>query len=366
MPAHRQIRSLGFERPGEPFFVTYEEGPPPSGHVRLRTLYSGFSAGTELTFMKHTNPYFHSRWDGDRGVFVEGEPSLQYPVSFLGYMEVARVIDSDGAVFPDGQVVATTFAHKTGHTADPRHDLMLPLPRTLNPILGVFVAQMGPIAANGILHADAEIFGGQVSRLGQGIENRPVLVIGAGTVGLMTALFAKRARALDLVIADPSPFRRARAAALGLNAMEEEAAQAYAKDRWHRGGADRGADFVFQTRAHAASLHSAFRALRPQGTVIDLAFYQGGADALRLGEEFHHNGLALRCAQINRVPRGLGFSWDRRRLALETISLLSEMGDAIEREMITHVVPFDEAPAFLKALVEHRPDFLQIVFKVAD
>ncbi len=31
----------------------------------------------------------------------------------------------------------------------------------------------------------------------------------------------------------------------------------------------------FQTRAHAQSLHMATKALRPQGTVVDLAFYQG-------------------------------------------------------------------------------------------
>ncbi len=36
------------------------------------------------------------------------------------------------------------------------------------------------------------------------------------------------------------------------------------------------------------------------------------------------------------------------------------------REMITHIVAFDEAPAFLSALVERRPDFIQVVFKVAD
>jgi threonine dehydrogenase-like Zn-dependent dehydrogenase len=193
-----------------------------------------------------------------------------------------------------------------------------------------------------------------------------VLVIGAGVVGLMVALFAKRAGAEEVVIADPSPFRRERAENLGFKALEEEQAWVYAKDRWHHGGPDRGADFVFQTRAQASSLNTAMRALRPQGTVIDLAFYQGGAEALRLGEEFHHNGLALRCAQINRVPRGLGFAWDRRRLALETVELLRAFGPAIGREMITHVVAFDEAPVFLKALVEHRPDFLQIVFKVAD
>ena len=102
---------------------------------------------------------------------------------FLGYMEVARVIESRTPAFTNGQVVATTFAHKTGHTADPARDVLIPLPPALDPILGVLVAQMGPIAANGILHADAEVFGSQVHASAQGIAGRPVLVIGAGSVG---------------------------------------------------------------------------------------------------------------------------------------------------------------------------------------
>ncbi len=363
--SERQIRSLGIEREGQAYHFPYTEGDPAEGHVRLQTLYTGFSAGTELTFMKNTNPYFHSRWDGDRGVFISGEPSLHYPVPFLGYMEVARVIDSRSPAFHRGQVLATTFGHKSGHTADPSRDVLIPMPEGMNPILGIFVAQMGPIAANGILHADAEFFGLDVSRLGQSLTDKPVLVIGAGTVGMMTALFARRAGASEVVVADPSPFRRDRIEALGLRAMDEDQAWQYARTHWHSGG-ERGADFVFQTRAHADSLHAALRALRPQGTVIDLAFYQGGADALRLGEEFHHNGLAIRCAQINRVPRGLAHLWDRRRLGAETVALLQSEGEAILREIITHIVPFDDGPAFLAELVQHRPDFMQIVFQVTE
>ncbi len=109
----------------------------------------------------------------------------------------------------------------------------------------------------------------------------------------------------------------------------------------------------------------ALKALRPQGTVIDLAFYQGGAERLRLGEEFHHNGLNIRCAQINRVPRGLAPLWNRRRLAEETVQLLKIHGALIRKHMITHVVPLDDGPKFLADLVENRPEFLQIVFKVS-
>jgi len=364
MSDHRSIRSLGVESPGKAFFFEYEEGPPADGHVRLETLYTGFSAGTELTFVKNTNPYFHSRFDAKRGVFLENEPDLRYPVPFLGYMEVARVTESRADGFANGDIVATTYAHKSGHTADPFHDLLIPLPADIDPVLGVLVAQMGPIAANGILHADADALGTNVPYLGAGIAGRSVLVFGAGTVGLMTALFAQKLGASNVIIADPSSFRRDKAEAMGLTAMTEEQAWQHAKARWHNGGQERGADFVFQTRAHSQSLNMALKALRPQGTVIDLAFYQGGADGLRLGEEFHHNGLNIRCAQINRVPRGLSALWDRRRLAEETVNLLKSHGAVIREHMITHIVPFDGGPAFIADLVENRPDFLQIVFKV--
>lgn len=358
----RHVRSLGFEAPGQPFFAGYDEGPGEPWQVPIDTLYSGFSAGTELTFMKGSNPYFHSRWDDFRLRFMPGEAGMHYPVPFVGYMEVGRV-RADAAGFAEGATVAGMWGHKSGHQADPNLDLLVPLPTGIDPILGIYAGQMGPIAANGILHADAELLGPQADRFGAALDGRPVLIFGAGVVGLLTGLFAQAAGASEVVITDPSPFRRLRAECLGMTAMTEDQAVDHAKLRWHGGSArGRGADLVFQTRASDSSLNNAMAALRPQGTVIDLAFYQGGAGALRLGEEFHHNGLGLRCAQIGRVPRGMGERWDRARLSHETVRLLAARGDEIKAQMITHVVPFDDAPDFLCRLVAERPDFIQIVF----
>lgn len=366
MSEHRHIRSLGVEREGQGYFFGYDEGPEGHGQVRIETLYTGLSAGTELTFFKNTNPYLHSRWDGMQGLFVAGEAGAHYPVPFLGYMEVGRVIGSQAPGFAVGDVVAGTWGHKSGHTADPFHEVLVKLPEGMDPVLGIFVAQMGPIAANGILHADAELLGPAANRLGAGIAGRPVVVVGAGTVGIFTALFARRAGASEVVVTDPSPFRRAAMAKLGFRAMTEDEAVGYAKSAWHgNGGTERGADVVFQTRAHGESLANALKMLRPQGSVIDLAFYQGDVSALRLGEEFHHNGLSVRCAQIGRVPRGFGALWDRRRLAQETIALLAHEGAVIREQLMTHVVPFDEGPDFLARLVRERPDFLQVVFQTA-
>lgn len=366
MSEHRHVRSLGIERPHQAFFAGYDEGPPGDGEVRLDTLYTGLSAGTELTFYKNTNVYLRHRWDTGRNVFVPNEPQQHFPVPFMGYMEMGRVAESRAPGFEPGQLVGGAWGHKSGHTANPFHDVLTLLPPGIDPILGIYVGQMGPIAANGILHADAELLGPTVATLGAGVAGKPVLVIGAGVVGIFTALFAQRAGASEVVIADPSPFRRMRCDCLGMTAMDEEQAWQHAKSRWLHGGDDRGADVVFQTRADSGSLHRALKALRPQGTVIDLAFYQGGADGAWLGEEFHHNGLSIRCAQVNRVPRGLSFHWDKARLARETVALLAERGAEIKAQVITHVIPFDEGPRFLDHLVRERPEFLQIVFKVQD
>lgn len=277
-------------------------------------------------------------------------------------MESARVTDAGAAGFATGDMVAAAFGHKTGHTADPAHDLLVRLPPGMDPMLGIFAAQMGPIAANGILHADADQFGAAVPALGAGVAGRPVLVWGGGTVGLFCALFARMGGASQIVVVDPSGFRQDIARAMGFEAMDEDDAVRHAKTLWRHKTGGRGAEYVFQTRARPDSLNRCLQALRPQGTVIDLAFYQGGMDGLRLGEEFHHNGLSIRCAQINRMPRALAHAWDQRRLAEETVRLLDLEGAAIRRHMITHVVPYDDAPAFLRHLIADRPDFLQVVF----
>ena len=357
--SHRQVRSLGFEAPGQPFFADYDEGPPPPWELRIETMFSGFSAGTELTFMKGTNPYLHSRWDEGGRIFVTGEAGLHYPVPFVGYMEVGRVIEGEARGVATGSLVAGAWGHKSGHTIDPGRDRFFSLPEAIDPVLGIYVGQMGPIAANGILYADHELVGRDSPVLGASLAGRPVLVFGAGVVGFLTALFAQRAGASEVVIADPSAFRRLRAETLGLVALTEAEAIDYAKSRW------KGADLVFQTRASGESLHNAMKALRPHGAVIDLAFYQGGADGVRLGEEFHHNWLSIRCAQIGRVPRGMEHLWDHERLGRETIGLLADRGAEIRQQLITHMVPFGEAPEFLRALVDERPEFIQIVFDYA-
>ncbi|MBG0567483.1 zinc-dependent alcohol dehydrogenase [Actinoplanes aureus] len=357
-------RNLIVSGPGRVEIAEVPAEPVPDGGFRARTLFSGVSAGTELTFLKGTNPALHTGFDAGLGLFG-APPEQAYPVTRLGYMEVAEVEQSRTAAFPDGTVVAMTYGHRTGYNGHPLRDRVVPLPAGLDPILGVYVAHMGPICANGLLHAAADRYGPAVRSLSDGVLGARVAVVGAGVVGLLTALLARAHGAASVVVLDPTAQRLKIAEALGLDTLDTGPdapdAAVTLKTRWRHADGDRGADVVFQCRGQAAALHLGLRLLRPQGTVIDLAFYPGGADEVRLGEEFHHNGLGVRCAQIGRVPRGLAHSWDRERLSAATVDLLRAEGETIRKHMITAVVPFDEAPALLHDLAERRRQELQAV-----
>jgi threonine dehydrogenase-like Zn-dependent dehydrogenase len=350
--------------PGRLRFFEVDEPEVAADHFAVETVYSGLSAGTELTYVKGTNPYLHSSWDTELGVFRRDRPAQGYPVTRLGYMEVARVVESRSATVAAGDLVAMAYGHKTGHVADARTERAVPVPDGIDPLLAIYVAHMGPICANGLLHAAAELVGRDVRHLGDGVRGLNVAVFGAGVVGLLVALFARRAGAGEVVVVDRTPERLDAARSLGLGTLDESdtAPWELAKQRWRHGPGDRGADVVFQCRGRTAALAEALRCLRPQGVVIDLAFYPGGAPDLHLGEEFHHNGLAVRCAQIGRVPRGLAHLWDRERLSRETIDLLLAEGRAMREHLISDVVPLDDAPDLILSLAERRRHVLQAVF----
>jgi len=358
---------LAVTAPGRLEFVDDELPEPPDGTLLLRTEATGLSAGTELAFVKGEHPALHSGMDTELGLFQPGAAGSGYPVLRLGYMEVARVQLSRTQAFAAGDLVAAAYGHATAHVSDPVREHVVPLPSDFDPLLGVFVAHFGPICANGLLHAAADATRGPASGLADGVVGRRVAVVGGGPIGLLTGMFAAAHGAAEVVVIDADGRRRGAADELGLGSLPLDGDPGRTlKVRWRNGPADHGADVVFQCRGRSEALATALRVARPQATVVDMAFYTGGADEVRLGEEFHHNGLTLRCAQIGRVPRGLSPTWDRHRLSVETLQLLRWCGEDIRRVLVTDVVPLAEAPALLAGIAAHRKHVLTAVFTATD
>jgi threonine dehydrogenase-like Zn-dependent dehydrogenase len=357
--------SVVVERCGE---VTLRDEPVSQpvrdGQFDAATVFSGLSTGTDLSWVKGTNPALHRRWDPELGLFMPGAPDVGYPIDKFGYMQVGRVTESATPAVQQGDLVAMTYGHRSAYRADALTDRFVKLPKSLEPVLGIYAAHMGPICANALLHAAADVCGTDVRGLGDGVRGRRIAVTGAGVVGLLTALFARLHGAESVVLVEPTPARRKVAADLGLEVVDPHGLDPAVelKTRWRHGAGDRGADVVFQCRGQPSALALALRIVRPQGTVIDLAFYPGGCEEVRLGEEFHHNGLSVRCAQIGRVPRGTGHLWDRERLSTETLALLAAYGQDIARHVITDYAPLSEAPETLVRLAGSRHNGLQLVF----
>jgi threonine dehydrogenase-like Zn-dependent dehydrogenase len=351
----RAVRSIGVAAPGRPVILEDVEPAPGDGQAWLHTLWSGISAGTEVALVRGTDPHHQVGWDRELRSFGAGSRLSGYPVAGLGYMEVARVIESRTRALAEGSLVAVAYGHRTGRCIDPAGTVVIPVPDDLDPVLGIYLAQMGPVCVNGLLHAAAAL-AGPAAGVDGGVRDRRVLVTGAGVVGLLSALLAVRHGAAEVVVAEPSPERRAVAEALGLVAVDDTDGQAWraVKDRWEHGRGDHGADLVLQCRGHDASLATALKSLRPQGLVVDLGFHQGGASRVRLGEEFHHNGLALVCAQILRVPRGMADTWPQEALAAVTLDLLRHRGDDVLRHVVTDEIPFEDGPALLADLAARR------------
>jgi threonine dehydrogenase-like Zn-dependent dehydrogenase len=361
----RRVRSLGVAARGEPALLDVAEPEPAQGQAWVTTLWSGISAGTEIALVRGGDPHHRSGWDPELRAFGTG-PRSGYPIRGLGYMEVGRVCESQSPTLPVGQLVAMAYGHRTGHCADPERELVVPVPDGLDPILGVFLAQMGPIAVNGLLHAAADLAGPQ-GNVADGVRDRHVLVCGAGVVGLLTALLADRHGSASVTVVDPSGARLEVARTLGLDiALDNGEAWRTMKERLRHGPRDRGADVAFQCRGHSSSLVTALKSLRPAGTVVDMAFYQGGSPDVRLGEEFHHNGLTIRCAQISRVPRGMAEDWTPTRLASVALDLVQHRATDLRAHLVTDVVDLEEGPKLLGEIAARRRLVLTAVLRMPE
>ncbi len=362
----RPVRSIGVEAPYRPALVDVAEPEPGRGQAWVRTEWSGISAGTEVALVRGTDPHHQVGWDRELRSFGAGLPVAGYPLRGLGYMEVARVTESRTASLAEGALIATAYGHQTGRCVDPADAVVVPIPDDLDPLLGIYLAQLGPICVNGLLHA-AAASAGPAADLAAGVRGKAVLVTGAGVIGILTALLAVLHGAADVLVAEPSAERRTVAQALGLSTVADEDGDGWleVKRRWHHGRGDHGADLALQCRGHDTSLATALKSLRPQGAVVDLAFYQGAAPNVRFGEEFHHNGLAVICAQIARVPRGMADTWPRQALAAATLDLLRARGADIRRHLVTDLVDFEDGPAFLTGLAARRRHVLQAVLRFA-
>lgn len=333
-----------------PRHVTLESDPLRPllpGEVRVQTLYSGISAGTEITAYRGNNPYLHKRWDEDQRLFRPStEPTHTYPLRGWGYEEVGEVVERGSAVddVELGTRVFGTWGHCT-HTVMPAGSVQArQMPASLDPILGIF-SRIGSIALNGI--HDGHI------RLGE-----TVAVFGLGVLGQIVAQSAKRSGATVIGVDLHGP-RLDLARQLGIDEAidggKDRAAEAI-KDL--TGG--RGADVCFEVTGVSPALNEAIRAAAYSARVVAMGFIPGEAQGLYLGEEFHHNRINVVSSQISGPDPELKYRWDDLRLAQTAIRMQAQ-GWWNLQPLISHVRPYREAAELFDTLDQRPQEAMQAV-----
>lgn len=339
-------RVVRFVSPHEVDIVDAPRPEPAEGQVLVRTLYSGISAGTELTAYLGTNPYLHRRWDPDRRLFLPGAHTVGYPVEGWGYEEVG-VVEKPGPGV-SGLVAGDTVWGLWGHRAyavldaeTARHQV---LPAHTDPLKGVF-ARVGAVALNAVIDAETHV-------------GETVVVFGQGVIGLLATRLAVLS-GVTVVAVDAVPERLALAREYGaahtLVAGEDSPAEAV---RELTGG--RGADVCVELSGTYAALHEAVRTAGYNGLVVAAGFYQGEATALRLGEEFHHNRVRIVASQISGVAAARSDRWDRDRLHRGFMDLVVS-GRVDPLPLVTHVLPAEEAGRAFSLVAARPPGLLQAV-----
>lgn len=342
-------RALMLAGPRQLVFETLEEAPLGPEEVRIRTLFSGISAGTELSQYRGTNPFMHRRWDEERRLFVDAEgPSWPYPVRNLGYEEAGEIVEVGSAVtdLMPGRRLYGTWGHRTHHVAPASYVRDRLLPEGADPRIGIF-SHIGAVALNGV--HDANI------RIGD-----TVAVFGLGVPGQIVAQAARRSGARVIGV-DPDPFRRETALKLGAHeALDPSGGGAAERIKAMTGG--RGADACIEVSGAPPALADAIRAVAYSSRVVAMGFFQGEVPGLRLGEEFHHNRVQLICSQISGVAPEASYRWSKPRLWRTAVELQHE-GVLDLMPLITHAAPFDEAPALFADLDKGEPGLLQAVIE---
>ena len=333
--ARLKARALWFTAPRKAEFRRERVPPPGPGEVRVETIASAVSAGTEMLVYRGEVPQ-DLRLD-----LPTLSGSYAFPIKY-GYAATGRILDTGSGV-EDLTPGDPVFVHH------PHQDLFLApaqmpvrLPDDLDPELGVFAANLE--TALNVVH-DTPV------RLGE-----TTLIFGQGVVGLLVAPLLKLAGAGQVLVVDPLEERRRVALAAGAD-------DAFGPKRLTEhiteitGG--RGVDVAIEASGSGAALQSAIDAVATEGTVVVASWYGTKPVTLALGGHFHRGRVRLRSSQVGRSNPELAPRWDRDRRMDTALSLL---GSLKLRELISHRIPFEEAPEAYLLLDERPGEALQVVF----
>jgi len=326
-----------------------EEAPSlPMGkeQIRIKTLYSGISHGTEMSIYRGIAPFYTRRQDPETRLFLPAESCdvWRFPVRscdpgvwYMGYAAVGEVVEAGENVknLKKGDIVAVSAPHQSESVVDAAGAYVLP--KGLPPEYGIFFTNL-LTTFNGIM--DSHITLGET-----------VAVSGLGVLGQLVCQMARMSGARQVFGIDMLAPRRQAALENGCDEVFDPAAADVALEIRRRTG-NRGADKVIEVSGNSRALNEAIRIAAPETTVTAISWYQGELKNVNLSEEFHHNRIGIKQSQTNHIDPSFRELWDYARRVDTCMELLGRLKLA---NLITQRFNYDHiSDAY--ALIDKNPD----------
>jgi NADPH:quinone reductase-like Zn-dependent oxidoreductase len=280
--------ALWYRGPGQVELREEAIAPPGADEVRVKTLYSAISRGTEsLVFGGHIPVGEFGRM---RAPFMAGD--FPFPVKY-GYAAVGRIENGSDAL--RGKTVFALYPHQTAFNIPA--SAAVALPEEVPPHRAVLAANM-ETALNGVWDA------------APGPADR-IAVIGAGVVGSLVAYLCGQISGTDVTLVDINSSRAELAMKLGVSFAEP-------------GNANADCDLVVHASGSPDGLRTALELAGDEATVLEMSWYGDAAVTAMLGGPFHSRRLRLVSSQVGRIAPSHRPRWTHGRRLAAAVALLSD------------------------------------------
>jgi len=323
-----------------------------SHDVKIESMISGISHGTEMNIYRGIAPFFRKKYDRTIRLFVESDKNetWNYPIRscdpgvwFIGYSNVGKVTEVGNQVkdIKPGDIVYSHGPHQS-IVVKPA-DEVVKLPDFVKPEHAIFFTNL-MTAYNGIL--DSPI------KLGD-----TVVVSGLGVLGQMIVQMAKMSGAFQVIGIDLFDLRLQTALANGADYVFNPAECKDIAYEIRKLTRNKGADLVIEVTGNQKALNEAIRIAAPDSTVTALGWYQGACSNLDLSEEFHHNRIKIRSSQTAGIDPAISHMWNKERKTETCLKLLSRLK---LDNLLTHKIPYDNISDAYRLVDENPEKIIQV------
>ncbi|HDZ09208.1 zinc-binding alcohol dehydrogenase [Pseudohongiella sp.] len=312
--------------------------PPGPGQLRVKTLCSAISAGSEMLVYRGQLPEEMSL-DASLQTL---QSAATYPLQY-GYACVGEVVDTGEGVDSAwvGQRVFSFQPHASHFVATAEQ--LTPVPDDVATESAVFLPNME--TAVNLVQDGAPMLGEQVIVVGQGVVG--LLLTGVLALHPLSALYTF----------DTLEKRQQQSLALGARASLSPLADLSELQSQSLQG--KGADLIYEVSGVPDALNLAITLSGFDSRIVIGSWYGNKSAAIALGAQAHRNRLKITTSQVSTLASALSGRWDKTRrfeLAWQMIRRLQP------QTLISHRRALNDAGSLYQLLHEGHADVLQAVF----